>query len=102
MEIYVTTNLAMVWRMNSKLLQALKQERLILPTETLYCKPIETIQGEYGLRIWPNDSELNKNYRDVILSVMSDEEKSDLRVIERDDEIWFPHVKEDKDKSCNH
>jgi hypothetical protein len=101
MEIYETTTTTDCDEVSSRLLQALKDADLLGTNETKYCNGLSSSDGKFGIPIWPNDTELSKNYRDTIIGELTTEEETKLKTIQRDDVLWFPGVKSENDTRTN-
>ncbi len=97
MEIYKTNTNEDCISVAARVLQALKDASLLSANETKYCNGMSSVSGSYGFIIWPNDSETPKNYRDVIIGELTDDEEAKLTVIDRDDVDWFPNLKSEND-----
>ena len=93
MEIYELTDYDLAEGMSFRFLKHLMIAELVGTHERIYAKVLTSTDGRFGIPIWPNDINLHKNYRDVIISSLKGEQLANIKTIDRDDEIWFPNVK---------
>jgi hypothetical protein len=100
MEIYTGNTIGHINSVNANVLAKLKSKKLIPSSDVQWSRVLESTDGIYGLIVKPNPEPYIMGtytappvyYKDIFLSILTEEQKNNIITISKDDIKWFSDV----------